>query len=290
MAATIVDGKAIATQVEDEVRRQVAAWRDAGHPSPGLHVVLCGDDPASATYVAGKARASERVGIRSEVHRPPADSTTEELLALVGRLGRDDEVDAILVQVPLPPQIDSGRVLDAVAPEKDVDGFHPVNFGLLAEGRPRIAPCTPLGCMEILRHHDVPVRGARAVVVGRSTIVGRPMALLLTNADATVTVCHSRTADLAGVCREADILVAATGRVEMIDGSFVKPGAAVIDVGNTRVGGRVRGDVDRESVEPIAGLLTPVPGGVGPMTIAMLMSNAVALAAARRGLAVTGAA
>jgi methylenetetrahydrofolate dehydrogenase (NADP+)/methenyltetrahydrofolate cyclohydrolase len=284
MAATIVDGKAIAAQVEEEARRQVAAWRDAGIPAPGLHVVLCGDDPASATYVAGKARASDRVGLRSVVHRPLAESTTEELLALVGELGRDDEVDAILVQVPLPSQIDSGRVLDAVAPEKDVDGFQPVNFGLLAEGRPRIAPCTPLGCMEILRHHDVPIRGARAVVVGRSTIVGRPMALLLINADATVTVCHSRTADLAGVCRQADILVAATGRAGMVDGTFVKPGAAVIDVGITRVDGRLRGDVDRESVEPIAGLLTPVPGGVGPMTIAMLMRNAVALAAARRGL------
>src|SRR5205807_1755829 len=208
----------------------------------------------------------------------------------VARLNSDDVVDGILVQMPLPPQVDSARVLEAVRPDKDVDGFHPFNFGLLAEGHPQVAPCTPAGIMELLRRYEVPVRGARAVVIGRSTIVGRPTALLLTNADATVTVCHSRTADLPGVCREADILVAATGRVEMIDGSFVKPGAAVIDVGNTRVGGRVRGDVDRESVEPVAGLLTPVPGGVGPMTIAMLMSNAVALAAARRGLAVTGAA
>jgi methylenetetrahydrofolate dehydrogenase (NADP+)/methenyltetrahydrofolate cyclohydrolase len=265
------------------VGQRVAALVATGASPPGLEVVLCGDDPASATYVAGKSRASARVGIRSVVHTPPVSSTTDELVALVERLDADGAVDGILVQLPLPAHVDQDRILDAVAPEKDVDGFHPRNLGLLAEGRPGIAPCTPAGCMELLRRYDVPVRGARAVIVGRSVIVGRPMALLLLNADATVTVCHSRTRDLAAVCREADILVAAVGRAGLIDASFVKPGACVIDVGMNRVDGRLCGDVDRASVEPVAGWLTPVPRGVGPMTIAMLMRNAVDLAEARRG-------
>jgi len=282
MTATVVQGRPIADAIEEEVRLRVAEAVDAGARPPGLEVVLCGDDPASATYVAGKSRASARVGIRSVVHTPPSTSTTEELLALVRRLNNDDAVDAILVQLPLPAQVDSARILDAVAPEKDVDGFHPCNLGLLAGGRPRIAPCTPSGCMEMLRRHDIPIRGARAVVVGRSVIVGRPLALLLTNADATVTVCHSRTRDLPAVCREADILVAAVGRPGLVDASYVKPGAFVIDVGVNRVDGRLVGDVDRASVEPVAGWLTPVPGGVGPMTIAMLMRNAADLAEARR--------
>jgi methylenetetrahydrofolate dehydrogenase (NADP+)/methenyltetrahydrofolate cyclohydrolase len=283
MSATIIDGRAVADAIEEEVRQRVAALVATGGAPPGLEVVLCGDDPASATYVAGKSRASARVGIRSVVHTPPVSSTTEELVALVERLDADDAVDAILVQLPLPAQVDQDRILDAVAPEKDVDGFHPRNLGLLAEGRPGIAPCTPSGCMELLRRYDVPVRGARAVIVGRSVIVGRPMALLLLNADATVTVCHSRTRELAAVCREADILVAAVGRPGLVDASFVKPGACVIDVGMNRVDGRLCGDVDRASVEPVAGWLTPVPRGVGPMTIAMLMRNAVDLAEGRRG-------
>jgi methylenetetrahydrofolate dehydrogenase (NADP+)/methenyltetrahydrofolate cyclohydrolase len=283
MSATIIDGRAVADAIEEGVRQRVAALVATGAAPPGLEVVLCGDDPASATYVAGKSRASARVGIRSVVHTPPVSSTTEELVALVERLDADDAVDAILVQLPLPAQVDQDRILDAVAPEKDVDGFHPRNLGLLAEGRPGIAPCTPSGCMELLRRYDVPVRGARAVIVGRSVIVGRPMALLLLNADATVTVCHSRTRELAAVCREADILVAAVGRPGLIDASFVKPGACVIDVGMNRVDGRLCGDVDRASVEPVAGWLTPVPRGVGPMTIAMLMRNAVDLAEGRRG-------
>jgi methylenetetrahydrofolate dehydrogenase (NADP+)/methenyltetrahydrofolate cyclohydrolase len=282
MSARIIDGRAVAADIEEEVRQEIVQRSAAGLMAPGLHVVLCGDDPASATYVGGKQRASERVGIRSTVHRPPESSTTEELLALVAGLNVDDGVDAILVQLPLPPQVDAGRVLDAVSPEKDVDGFHPFNFGLLAEGRPRVAPCTPAGLMQLLARYEVPVRGARAVIVGRSTIVGRPTALLLTNADATVTVCHSRTQDLPGVCREADILVAATGKPHMIDAAFVKPGACVLDVGTTRVEGKLRGDVDRVSVEPVAGWLTPVPGGVGPMTIAMLMRNATDLARGRQ--------
>jgi methylenetetrahydrofolate dehydrogenase (NADP+)/methenyltetrahydrofolate cyclohydrolase len=283
MSTTIIDGRAVADAIEEEVRQRVAALVATGGAPPGLEVVLCGDDPASATYVAGKSRASARVGIRSVVHTPPVSSTTEELVALVERLDADDAVDAILVQLPLPAQVDQDRILDAVAPEKDVDGFHPRNLGLLAEGRPGIAPCTPSGCMELLRRYDVPVRGARAVIVGRSVIVGRPMALLLLNADATVTVCHSRTRELAAVCREADILVAAVGRPGLVDASFVKPGACVIDVGMNRVDGRLCGDVDRASVEPVAGWLTPVPRGVGPMTIAMLMRNAVDLAEGRRG-------
>jgi len=289
VSAVIIDGTAVAAAVEDDVRREVEAMTAAGIAAPALHVVLCNDDPGSAAYVRGKDRAAARVGITGVVHRPPITSSTDELLALIRGLGEDDSVDGILVQLPLPKQVDAGRVLDAVPPEKDVDGFHPTNFGLLAEGRPRIAPCTPAGCMELMRRYDVPVRGSRAVVIGRSTIVGRPMALLLVNADATVTVCHSRTVDLPAVCREADILVAAIGRPGFVDASFVKPGACVIDVGINRVGDRLTGDVDRESVEPVAGWLTPVPKGVGPMTIAMLMRNSIDLARARRAPAVTPA-
>jgi methylenetetrahydrofolate dehydrogenase (NADP+)/methenyltetrahydrofolate cyclohydrolase len=284
MTATIIDGRAVAAEIEEEVRSQVAAAAVRGWRPPGLHVVLCGDDPGSAIYVAGKERASQRVGIASRVHRPPGSSSTAELVELVESLNRDDEVDAVLVQMPLPAQVDSTAVLEAVSPLKDVDGFHPHTFGLLAEGHPRVAPCTPQGIMELLRRYQVPVRGARAVVVGRSTIVGRPTALLLINADATVTVAHSKTVDLPGVCREADILVVAIGRQGLVDASYVKPGACVIDVGTNRGEGRkLFGDVDRESVEPVAGWLTPVPGGVGPMTIAMLMRNALSLAVARRG-------
>ena len=282
MPATIIDGRAVAAEIEAEVRDLVAAATDGGWRAPALHVVLGNDDGGSATYVAGKARASERVGVRGVVHRPPLESTTDDLLALVRGLDGDDDVDAILVQLPLMPHVDSGRILEAVSPAKDVDGFHPHTFGLLAQGRPLVTPCTPAGCMELLRRSGVEVRGARAVVLGRSTIVGRPMALLLTNADATVTVCHSRTRDLPAVCREGEILVTAMGRPGMVDAAFVRPGACVIDVGTTRVDGRLRGDVDRSSVEPVAGWLTPVPGGVGPMTIAMLMRNALGLAVARR--------
>jgi len=285
MTATIIDGAATAAAVEDDVRREIEELVRAGLPAPGLHVVLCNENPASASYVRGKERATGRVGIRGKVHTPPITSSTADLIALVRNLNDDPTVDGILVQLPLPEHVDVGQVLDAVAPEKDVDGFHPANFGLLAEGRPRIAPCTPSGCMELMRRYEVPVRGARAVVIGRSTIVGRPMAMLLVNADATVTVCHSRTADLPGVCREADILVAAIGRPGFVDASFVKPGACVIDVGINRVGERLVGDVDRESVEPVAGWLTPVPRGVGPMTIAMLMRNTLDLARARHAAA-----
>jgi methylenetetrahydrofolate dehydrogenase (NADP+) / methenyltetrahydrofolate cyclohydrolase len=218
------------------------------------------------------------------LHTPPAESTTAELVALVSALDADDTVDGLIVQLPLPAQIDAAAVMACVSPAKDADGFHPWNFGLLAEGHPgTVAPSTPLGCMELLRRSELSLRGTRAVVIGRSAIVGRPLALMLTNADSTVTICHSRTEGLAAICREADILVAAIGRPQMVDASFVKPGAYVIDVGTTPRDGVVLGDVDRASVEPVAGWLTPVPGGVGPMTVAMLLRNTVALAQARRG-------
>jgi len=285
VSATIVDGRAVAAELRAELATHVTEMTTAGNPPPSLAVVLCGDDPASAIYVRNKGRAAERAGVRFTLHRPPAESTTEELVALVRSLDGDDTVDAILVQLPLPSQIDPDAVASCISPEKDADGFHPYNFGRLAEGHPGVvAPGTPLGCMELLRRSGVTLRGSRAVVVGRSAIVGRPLALMLTNADSTVTICHSRTRDLAAVCHEADILVAAIGRPRMIDASFVKPGAFVIDVGTTPQDGVVVGDVDRDSVEPVAGWLTPVPGGVGPMTIAMLLRNTLALARARRGL------
>jgi methylenetetrahydrofolate dehydrogenase (NADP+) / methenyltetrahydrofolate cyclohydrolase len=284
MSAVIVDGKAVAAELRAELTTRVARMIEDGSAPPSLAVVLCGDDPASALYVRNKGRAAERTGVRFTLLTPPADSTTADLVALVRALDADDSVDGIIVQLPLPPQIDAATVTECVSPEKDADGFHPCNFGLLAEGHPgTVAPCTPLGCMELLRRSELTLRGTRAVVVGRSAIVGRPLALMLTNADSTVTICHSRTDDLAAICREADILVAAIGRPQMIDASYVKPGAYVIDVGTTPRDGVVLGDVDRASVEPVAGWLTPVPGGVGPMTVAMLLRNTVALAQARRG-------
>jgi methylenetetrahydrofolate dehydrogenase (NADP+) / methenyltetrahydrofolate cyclohydrolase len=286
MSAIIVDGRAVAAELRAALTSQVDAMTAAGTAPPSLAVVLCGDDPASAIYVRNKGRAAERAGVRFALHRPPAESTTDDLVTLVRGLDADDTIDGILVQLPLPKQIDPDAVIACISPEKDADGFHPYNFGRLAEGHPAVvAPGTPLGCMELLRRSDLPLRGSRAVVIGRSAIVGRPLALMLTNADATVTICHSRTQELASICREADILVSAIGRPRMVDASYVKPGAFVIDVGTTPQDGVVVGDVDRESVEPVAGWLTPVPGGVGPMTIAMLLRNTLALARARRGLA-----
>jgi methylenetetrahydrofolate dehydrogenase (NADP+)/methenyltetrahydrofolate cyclohydrolase len=285
MSAVIVDGKAVAAELREELAGHVATMAADGTPPPSLAVVLCGDDPASAIYVRNKGRAAARAGVRFTLHTPPAESATGELIELVRSLDADESVDGILVQLPLPTQIDAGAVMACISPEKDADGFHPYNFGRLAEGHPAVvAPGTPLGCMELLRRSGVQLRGSRAVVIGRSAIVGRPIALMLTNADSTVTICHSRTRDLASICHEADILVAAIGRPRMIDASYVKPGAFVIDVGTTPQDGVVVGDVDRESVEPVAGWLTPVPGGVGPMTVAMLLRNTLALARARRGL------
>jgi methylenetetrahydrofolate dehydrogenase (NADP+)/methenyltetrahydrofolate cyclohydrolase len=283
VSAIIIDGSAVAKAIRAEIAVEVAAMAAEGLTTPHLGVVLCGDDPASATYVRNKGRAAERAGVRFTLLTPGAESSTTDILDLCALLSGDPDIDAMLVQLPLPRQIDAGAVLEAVPAAKDADGFHPLNLGRLAGGAmPPVLPGTPLGCMELLRRSGVPVAGSRAVVVGRSVIVGRPLALLLINADATVTVCHSKTRDLAAVCREADILVAAIGRPGMITAEYVKPGAAVIDVGTTPVDGQLLGDVDRTSVEPVAGWLTPVPGGVGPMTVAMLLRNTLSLARARR--------
>jgi methylenetetrahydrofolate dehydrogenase (NADP+) / methenyltetrahydrofolate cyclohydrolase len=308
MAARILDGTKIASEIRAEVAAEARALSEAGM-RPGLAVVLVGHNPASEIYVRGKVKSSEEVGLYSEKHTPPESATTDELLALVEDLNRRDEIDGILVQLPLPPQVDSKKVLLAVDPAKDVDGFHPMNVGYLSTQRPGLVPCTPGGVMEMLRRSGIEVAGKDAVVVGRSDIVGKPMAMLLINANATVTVCHSKTHDLPAVCRRTDILVAAIGRAGMITRDFVKPGATVIDVGMNKItdraeferffkgnekreqafaknGSTLVGDVHPE-VAQVAGSLTPVPGGVGPLTIAMLMSNTVRAAKLRRGSAVT---
>jgi methylenetetrahydrofolate dehydrogenase (NADP+)/methenyltetrahydrofolate cyclohydrolase len=306
MAATLLDGNRIGKEIRAEVAGQVQALAAVGI-RPGLAVVLVGHNPASEIYVSGKVKACEALGIYSEKHTPPESSSTEELLELVQILNRRNDIDGILVQLPLPPQVDSSAVLMAVDPRKDVDGFHPLNVGLLSTQRPGLVPCTPAGILEILKRSGIALESANAVVVGRSDIVGKPVAMLLTNANATVTLCHSRTRDLPGVCRRADILVAAIGRMGMITPEFVKPGATVIDVGMNKItdqkefdrffrgnqrrekvfqekGSTLIGDV-HPAVAEIAGALTPVPGGVGPLTIAMLMANTVKAARLRRGTA-----
>jgi len=307
MAASILDGTKIASEIRAEVAAEARALAEAGM-RPGLAVVLVGHNPASEIYVRGKVKSSEEVGLYSEKHTPPDSVTTDELLALIDDLNRRDEIDGILVQLPLPPRVDSKKVLLAVDPAKDVDGFHPMNVGFLSTQRPGLIPCTPGGVMEMLRRSNIPVAGQEAVVVGRSDIVGKPMAMLLINANATVTVCHSKTRDLPAVCRRADILVAAIGRAGMITRDFVRPGATVIDVGMNKVTDRAeferyfKGNQKREAafakngstlvadvhpeVAEIAGAITPVPGGVGPLTIAMLMANTVRAAKLRRGAAV----
>ncbi len=304
MPARILDGAKIAAEIRAEVAAEVKELTAAGLP-PGLAVILAGHNPASEVYVRGKVKNSEEVGLYSEKHTPPHSVTTAELLDLVNDLNRRDEIDGILVQLPLPPQVDAKRVLMAVNPAKDVDGFHPMNVGSLSTQRPGLVPCTPAGVMEILKRSGIPVAGQDAVVIGRSDIVGKPVAMLLLNQNATVTVCHSKTRDLPGVCRRADILVAAIGRAGMVTRDFVKPGATVIDVGiNTitdraefdrffagnqkreesflKKGSTLVGDVHPE-VAAVAGAITPVPGGVGPLTIAMLMANTVKAAKMRRG-------
>ena len=303
MSATILDGNRTAAEIRAEVAEEIRTLSAAGL-KPGLAVLLVGNNPASEIYVRGKVKSSEELGIYSEKHTPPTNSSTEELLQLVHDLNRRDEIDGILVQLPLPPQIDSKRVLTAVDPAKDVDGFHPMNVGLLSTQRPALVPCTPAGIMEILKRANIPVAGQEAVVVGRSDIVGKPTAMLLINGNATVTVCHSKTRDLPGVCRRADILVAALGRAGMITPAYVKPGATVIDVGTNQIttradfdkffqgndqreqifrrkGSTLIGDVDPE-VAQVAGAITPVPGGVGPLTIVMLMANTVSAMKLRR--------
>jgi methylenetetrahydrofolate dehydrogenase (NADP+)/methenyltetrahydrofolate cyclohydrolase len=280
-----IDGKAVAAALRQRVAAAAAGFAArAGRPA-GLDVVLVGDDPASQVYVRNKARACEEAGMRGEVHRLPADTTQAALVALVRALGAREDVDGILVQLPLPKHVDEAAVLDAVDPRKDVDGFHPLNGGALLAGAPGLVPCTPLGCMRLLDHAGVALEGARAVVVGRSNIVGKPMALLLLQRNATVTVAHSRTRDLAKLCAEADVLVAAVGRARMVRGDWVKPGAAVIDVGiNRGADGKLVGDVAYDEALARAAWVTPVPGGVGPMTIACLLENTLRAAWLRRGL------
>jgi methylenetetrahydrofolate dehydrogenase (NADP+) / methenyltetrahydrofolate cyclohydrolase len=282
VAATIIDGKAVAAEVRERVAGGVSEFADAhGGHVPGLATVLVGDDPASQVYVGNKRKQTEEVGMRSIRHGLGAATPQDELLELIASLNADAGVDGILVQLPLPDGIDQDAVVGAIDPAKDVDGLTAGSAGLLAQGRPGLVPCTPQGVMELLSHAGVEVTGAEAVVVGRSILVGRPLASLLLNANATVTVCHSRTRDLAEVCRRADILVAAVGSPRMVKGEWVKPGAAVIDVGVNRTDEGLVGDVDFEAAKEVAGAITPVPGGVGPMTIAMLLSNTLRAATAR---------
>jgi methylenetetrahydrofolate dehydrogenase (NADP+)/methenyltetrahydrofolate cyclohydrolase len=299
VAARVLDGAAVAREIREGLRSRVAPLVAAGR-RPGLGVLLVGDHPASAVYVRSKTRACEDLGLHHETARLPATASTDEVGARVADYNRRPEISGILVQLPLPPQVDASRVLDLVRPDKDVDGFHPDNVGRLVQKRPRFVACTPAGIMELLRRYQVPLAGRRAVVLGRSDIVGKPMALLMLHADATVTVCHSRTRDLPSVTREADVLVAAIGRAGLVRAEHVKPGAVVVDVGMNRVesaaeaadllpperrdefagkGYALVGDVHAPSVREVAGALTPVPGGVGPLTIAMLMSNTVEAAA-----------
>ena len=303
MTARILDGAKIRDQIFAELSDEVRLLTAAG-VRPGLAAVLVGENPASQLYVKSKIAACEQLGLASALITPPATASTLEMLAVVEDLNRDNNIDGILVQLPLPPQVDTKRILEAVDPSKDVDGFHPVNLGRLVSGRPGLVACTPAGCMEILRRNNIPIEGANAVVLGRSDIVGKPMALLLMHANATVTICHSKTHDLPDVLRRADIIVAAMGKAGYVEASWIKPGAAVIDVGTNRItdpaevarlyknfpdrlekfrakGSALVGDVHPDAINT-AGALTPVPGGVGPMTITMLMSNTVKAARLRR--------
>ncbi|HTA92262.1 MAG TPA: bifunctional methylenetetrahydrofolate dehydrogenase/methenyltetrahydrofolate cyclohydrolase FolD [Polyangiaceae bacterium] len=280
--AKLIDGKAISKLVRDEVARDVEAFRAENGRAPGLHVVLVGEDPASTVYVRHKEKAAAEVGIVGRVHRLPDSTTEDTLLGLVRELNQSGEVDGILVQFPVPKGIRQQKVIEGTAPSKDVDGLHPESIGALWAGIPGLVPCTPRGCMRLIAETGVKLEGARAVVVGRSNLVGKPIAGLLLAASATVTLAHSKTQDLAGVCREADILVAAVGRAKMIPGSWIKPGAIVIDVGMNRdEAGKLCGDVDFASASAVASAITPVPGGVGPMTIAMLLENTLSAARAR---------
>ena len=290
MPATIIDGRQIAEKLRSEIARDAAALHTATGITPHLAAVLVGDDPASAVYVKNKHLACEKAGLKSTLIRLPAETMQHELLAVVHRLNADATVHGILVQLPLPKQIDPQPILDAVTPLKDVDCFHPENVGLLSQGRPRFLPCTPSGVQQILIHAGIKVPGSHVAIVGRSDLVGRPLALMLMQkgsaADATVTVCHSRTRNLAAITRTADILVAAMGQPEFIKAEMVKPGAVVIDVGTTRVGDKIVGDVDFARVSEVAAAITPVPRGVGPMTITMLLANTVM--AAKLGHVVAG--
>jgi methylenetetrahydrofolate dehydrogenase (NADP+)/methenyltetrahydrofolate cyclohydrolase len=273
MGARIIDGKGVAATVRDEIRARVRKLRQEHHGVPGLAVILVGDDPASAAYVRSKAKACEEVGIASRQITIPSFISQDELADTIRSLNRDSSVHAILVQLPLPAHLDERAALETVDPAKDVDGFTYENIGRLVENRARFVPCTPAGILELLDREKIEIAGTHAIVVGRSEIVGKPVAMLLLHRHATVTVCHSRTADLAAETRRADILVAAAGRPRLVTGSMVKSGAVVIDVGINRVDGALVGDVDVATVAPVASAITPVPGGVGPMTVAMLLKN-----------------
>ena len=284
MTARIIDGKALATEVRNALVARVARLNAAGY-RPGLAVILVGDDPASAIYVRNKALACEQVGIRSWVDRLPADAAEIALLARIGQLNADPEVHGILVQTPLPKHVDAAKVVESIAFEKDVDGLHATNAGLTLMGKPYFRSCTPYGVMKMLESINAPIEGRHALVLGRSNMVGKPMAMLLLAANATVTIAHSKTRDLASHTRAADILVAAVGQRNLVTAEMVKPGAIVIDVGTNRTPeGKLTGDVDFENVKRVAGWISPVPGGVGPMTIAMLLTNTVEAAERRAGI------
>ncbi|MFK7697187.1 bifunctional methylenetetrahydrofolate dehydrogenase/methenyltetrahydrofolate cyclohydrolase FolD [Paenibacillus sp. HJGM_3] len=275
MSAQIINGKEIVADIREGLKQEVEALIGQGI-RPGLAVVLVGEDPASAVYVRSKAKACEQVGIHSEVYKLPEETSEQELLSLIDKLNRDANINGILVQLPLPKHIHEDAVIDAISIDKDVDGFHPISVGNLVIGKPSFLPCTPAGVIEIIKRTGVSMAGKRAVVIGRSNIVGKPMSLLLLREHATVTVCHSRTADMAAIAREADILVVAIGKAKFVNRDFVKPGAVVIDVGINRLeDGKLAGDVDFDDVVDIAGHITPVPGVVGPMTITMLLKNTV---------------
>jgi methylenetetrahydrofolate dehydrogenase (NADP+) / methenyltetrahydrofolate cyclohydrolase len=282
VTATILDGKALSEQIRAEIAEETAEFSAATGVTPCLAAVLAGENPASQVYVRNKQKACEKTGFASQLHRLPAATSTDELLALIGRLNDDTTVHGILVQLPLPKQIDETRVLEAVNPLKDVDAFHPENVGRIVQGRPRFLPCTPHGIQQLLLRNNIPIAGANVVVVGRSDIVGKPMAVMLMQrgpgGDATVTVCHSRTRDLPAVTRSADILIVAIGRAKFLTADMVKPGATVIDVGINRTDAGLVGDVDFEAVKTVAGQITPVPGGVGPLTITMLLRNTLTAA------------
>jgi methylenetetrahydrofolate dehydrogenase (NADP+)/methenyltetrahydrofolate cyclohydrolase len=277
MPAMILDGKALAEQIRAEVAEEVKTFVQTRGVVPCLAAILVGEDPGSQVYVRNKQKACEKAGLRSILHSPPAETTTAELLALIDRLNRDPAVHGILVQLPLPRQIDEKKVLDAVSPPKDVDCFHPENVGLMVQNRPRFLPCTPHGVLELLLRNQIPISGANVVILGRSEIVGKPMAIMLmqrgARGDATVTVCHSRTKNLPEVTRQADILIVAIGKPKFVTAAMVKPGATVIDVGINRLDSGLVGDCDFAAVKEVAARISPVPGGVGPLTIAMLLRN-----------------
>ena len=284
IATRVVDGLALAKAIRKELSEEIGALVAKGHRAPCLAVVLVGDDPASRSYIKGKQRACTSIGMDSVEHLLPEATTQAELLALLAKLNADDAVDGILVQLPLPKHIDPNVVAEAIDPAKDADALHPTTAGRMLKGTADLVSCTPLGVMAVLDHYEVPLEGARAVVVGRSEIVGKPVSFLLQQRNATVTMCHSRTRDLPAVCREADVLVAATGVARMVKADWIKPGAAVMDVGVSEVDGQLVGDVDFEAAQGIAGIITPSRRGIGPMTITMLLRNTLRAYRKRKGL------